>query len=64
VRREREKIIRPWLTLILGVGVLLSMAAAYQGPGDFLKTMDPRKPTGLSIATLESRLAEHPNNHA
>ncbi len=61
VRREREKIIRPWLTLILGVGVLLSMAAAYQGPGDFLKTMDPRKPTGLSIATLESRLAEHPN---
>lgn len=59
--RQRERIIRPWLTSVLAVGVLLSMAAAYQSGGDFLKTVDPRKPTGLSIATLESRLANHPN---
>lgn len=59
--RERERIIRPWLTLVLSAGVLLSMAAAFQSSGDFMKSVDPRKPTGLSIATLESRLASRPN---
>ncbi|WP_084189892.1 tetratricopeptide repeat protein [Ferrovum myxofaciens] len=61
---EREQIIRPWLTLILGAGILLSMAAAYQGNEAFLKTVDPFKPTGISIAYLESRLAGHPDQPA
>ena len=61
---EREKIIRPWLTLVLGAGILLAMAAAYQGNEDFLKTVDPYKPTGISIAYLESRLAGHPDQPA
>ncbi|WP_298157141.1 tetratricopeptide repeat protein [Ferrovum sp.] len=61
---EREQIVRPWLTLVLGAGILLAMAAAYQGNEDFLKTVDPYKPTGISIAYLESRLAGHPNQPA
>lgn len=61
---EREKIVRPWLTLVLGAGILLAMAAAYQGNEDFLKTVDPYKPTGISIAYLESRLAGHPDQPA